>query len=75
MHSRDSFTATLPFLFNKTHSTEFLFWVCVICFLLSLDSIRALATSLSTPSKRCTINDVLMGIVAGGLRGYLELSC
>ena len=46
MHSRDSFTATLPFLFNKTHSTEFLFWVCVVCFLLSLDSIRALATSL-----------------------------
>lgn len=38
----------------------------------TLDSIRALAKSMSTPSKRCTINDVLMGIVAGGLRGYLE---
>ena len=28
--------------------------------------------SMSTPSKRCTINDVLMGLVAGGLRGYLQ---
>eukprot|EP00617_Octactis_speculum_P004506 CAMPEP_0185775250 /NCGR_PEP_ID=MMETSP1174-20130828/81404_1 /TAXON_ID=35687 /ORGANISM="Dictyocha speculum, Strain CCMP1381" /LENGTH=631 /DNA_ID=CAMNT_0028462755 /DNA_START=33 /DNA_END=1928 /DNA_ORIENTATION=+ len=38
----------------------------------SLASIRALAKSLSTPSKRVTVNDVLMGIVAGGLRGYLK---
>jgi len=38
----------------------------------SLASIRAIAKSLSTPSTCCTVNDVLIGIVAGGLRGYLE---
>ena len=38
----------------------------------TLDSIRALAKRMSTPGARCTVNDVLMGLVAGGLRGYLE---
>lgn len=38
----------------------------------SLASIRSLAKSLSTPSRRVTVNDVLMGLIAGALRGYLE---
>ena len=38
----------------------------------TLDSVREVAKSMSTPSKRCTVNDIVMGLVAGGLRGYLE---
>ena len=38
----------------------------------TLDSVREVAKSMSTPSQRCTVNDIVMGLVAGGLRGYLE---
>ena len=57
--------------FDESHHTRTMHKEARLSSEFSLDSIRALAKSMSTPTKRCTVNDVLMGLVAGGLRGYL----